>query len=348
VVSAPDIEALVDTLGPINGTEGEDTTSLTNNDTLNGNQVVIGTDPGNVTLTGISVPAGLTLNGDGTVTIAPNTPAGTYLVEYQICEVNNPGNCDSVTSIIEVEAPFIEAVEDTLGPIDGANGGTNIVNVLTNDILNDSPVDINDVNLTTVTNDPEGVLTLNTDGSVDVAENTPTGTYTLTYQICEKSNPTNCSQAEVVVEVIRELPDFTQTIEINALGFPDTDPKEFIVKISEINDVPSSGQVVFNITKQSAFSISYDPAMSSHSVGIGGSVNNDVWEITDNGFSITMTLKAGAIIGANTFSTIGFTIERNEGVPTQTTQPITVVIVNGSGLDNYNNNNTYNTIVKAE
>jgi hypothetical protein len=348
VVSAPDIEALVDTLGPINGTEGEDTTSLTNNDTLNGNQVVIGTDPGNVTLTGISVPAGLTLNGDGTVTIAPNTPAGTYLVEYQICEVNNPGNCDSVTSIIEVEAPFIEAVEDTLGPIDGATGGTNIVNVLTNDILNDSPVAINDVNLTTVTTDPEGVLTLNTDGSVDVAENTPTGTYTLTYQICEKSNPTNCSQAEVVVEVIRELPDFTQTIEINALGFPDTDPKEFIVKISEINDVPSSGQVVFNITKQSAFSISYDPAMSSHSVGIGGSVNNDVWEITDNGFSITMTLKAGAIIGANTFSTIGFTIERKEDVPTQTTQPITVTIVNGSGLDNYNNNNTYNTIVKAE
>ena len=88
--------------------------------------------------------------------------------------------------------------------------------------------------------------------------------------------------------------------------------------------------------------------MTSHTLDIGGSVNNDVWEITDNEFSITMTLKAGIVIEANTFSTIGFTIEHNEGVPTQTTQLITVTIVNESGSDNYNNNNTYNTIVKAE
>jgi len=44
----------------------------------------------------------LFLNADGTVTIAANTPAGNYILEYKICEVNNPSNCDSVTSTIVV------------------------------------------------------------------------------------------------------------------------------------------------------------------------------------------------------------------------------------------------------
>ena len=52
---------------------------------------------------------------------------------------------------------------------------------------------------------------------------------------------------------------------------------------------------------------------------------------TENVSLITMALKTGVIIGTNTFSAIGFTIERKSGVPAQTSQPITVTIVNGSG-----------------
>ena len=80
----------------------------------------------------------------------------------------------------------------------------------------------------------------------------------------------------------------------------------------------------------------------------GVSVNNNDWVITENSSLITMTLKTGVIIGTNTFSAIGFTIERKSGVPAQTSQPITVTIVNGSGLDSQNYNNTYNTVVKAQ
>ena len=63
---------------------------------------------------------------------------------------------------------------------------------------------------------------------------------------------------------------------------------------------------------------------------------------------ITMTLKTGSTIGSNKSSAIGFTLTLNSAVPTQTTQPITATILNGSGSDSVDNNNTYSTIVIAQ
>ncbi|MFH7040688.1 hypothetical protein ACHRVY_22390, partial [Flavobacterium plurextorum] len=96
---------------------GGNSTALTANDTLNGNPVVIGTSPGQVSLTAVTVPAGLTLNADGTVTVAPNTPAGNYTVEYTICEVTNPTNCSTVSSTVVVSAATIAAVTETTASI---------------------------------------------------------------------------------------------------------------------------------------------------------------------------------------------------------------------------------------
>lgn len=101
----PVILAGADTTAAINGLVGGTTPALTSNDLLNGSLVVIGTAPGNVVLTGVTVPAGLTLNANGTVTIAPNTAAGNYSLTYKICEITNPTNCSTVTSIIVVSAP---------------------------------------------------------------------------------------------------------------------------------------------------------------------------------------------------------------------------------------------------
>ena len=101
----PVIVAVADTTAPVNGSTGGNTAALILNDRLNGVRVVIGTAPGNVTLTGITVPSGMILNANGTVTVAQNTPAGNYSLTYKICEVTNPANCSSVTSIIVVTAP---------------------------------------------------------------------------------------------------------------------------------------------------------------------------------------------------------------------------------------------------
>ena len=60
---------------------------------------------------------------DSLITVAAGTPAGTYTVEYEICENNNPTNCATVTETVTVEAPAIDALPETFAPINGADGG---------------------------------------------------------------------------------------------------------------------------------------------------------------------------------------------------------------------------------
>ncbi|HSD08656.1 DUF7507 domain-containing protein [Flavobacterium sp.] len=96
----------------------------------------------------------------------------------------------------------IDAVDDTAGPIDGVNGATNILNVFNNDTLNTVAVNPADVTLTLVTPDATGYMTMNPNGSIDLKNGTPAGTYTLVYQICENADNGNCDTATVTITVI--------------------------------------------------------------------------------------------------------------------------------------------------
>ena len=49
--------------------------------------------------------AGVTIGTDGTLTVPPSTPVGTYNVEYQICDAANPDRCDTAIATIVVNAP---------------------------------------------------------------------------------------------------------------------------------------------------------------------------------------------------------------------------------------------------
>ncbi|MEZ7497950.1 HYR domain-containing protein, partial [Flavobacterium sp. Arc3] len=100
-VVAPAIKAVNDIAGPINGTNGGDAgINILTNDTLNGVKV----NATDVLIT--STPNGpLTVNTDGTVTVAPNTKAGNYTVDYTICQVLNPNNCSTATVTVTVVAP---------------------------------------------------------------------------------------------------------------------------------------------------------------------------------------------------------------------------------------------------
>jgi len=194
------------------------------NDLLNGAPV----DPADVNLSFISsTHPNISLVGTDVV-VASGTPAGTYYLVYQICEIANPTNCDLATVTITVSAAPIIANDDSASGVNGTTGQTDVLNVFDNDLLNGNPVNPADVILTEIIPDPTGTLTLNPDGSVDVAPFTPGGTYTLTYQICEVLNPTNCDQAIVTITVIKTSDVSIVKTHIDPSNLPVGDPSQLI------------------------------------------------------------------------------------------------------------------------
>src|SRR5690606_23375982 len=133
-----EIEAEDDDFGPVNGKTGGSTGNVFTNDKVNGEPLV----PEEVTLTRVPSddPSPLTLEEDGTVTVAPNTPAGTYSFDYQVCDVINPNNCEVATVTVVVAPAEIEAFDDQVTGVNGYEGTSNVTNVFTNDLLNGEPV----------------------------------------------------------------------------------------------------------------------------------------------------------------------------------------------------------------
>ncbi|MCC9063152.1 Ig-like domain-containing protein [Flavobacterium sp. F-30] len=215
VVENGSIIAPTITTAPINGSIGGTTVSLIDNVTLNGNPAVIKNSNGGVILTAVKVPTGLILNPDGTVTVKPGTPIGNYEIEYTICEYLNPTtNCVTVKSYVPVTGAALKANNDNAGTVDSSKGQSSTTSIFDNDTLNGSKVNPADLVLTTLVRNPN--LILKADGTIEVKPGTPTGTYELTYQICEALNPTiNCSQAIAKISVVNN-PPITPLIQIIA------------------------------------------------------------------------------------------------------------------------------------
>ena len=66
------------------------------------------------------------MNPDGTITIAPNTEAGTYTYPYTICEVLNPTNCDTAVATVVVSAQPGLALDKIAGTPSGSTAGSTI------------------------------------------------------------------------------------------------------------------------------------------------------------------------------------------------------------------------------
>jgi len=142
----------------------------------------------------------------GFVEVPPNTPAGTYEVEYEICNLPGKTRCATAKVTIEVVSPKIEAKNDNFGRVLVKDNSITTSTVLTNDIYDGGQASLTDVLLSTDTNKPVPAgITLNTNnGTLTVAQGVPAGVYKYPYQICDRLNGTNCSQAEALVEVLDE------------------------------------------------------------------------------------------------------------------------------------------------
>ena len=107
----------------------------------------------------------------------------------------------TVTQTSTITLVHIEANADTFTITNGANGGTTS-SVLTNDSLN-GQLNPSTTSVTLTWNTvPTGIQT-NTDGTLTVPAGTASGTYTVTYTICEVLNPGNCSTATTTIVVHR-------------------------------------------------------------------------------------------------------------------------------------------------
>ena len=232
-VSAGPIVANDDSGTSINGMNGgQAVTNVLVNDELN----FVPVDFADIILLQISTTnPGITLDViTGAVNVAPGTPAGTYFLVYQICELLNPGNCDDATVTIEVTAAEIVANDDSGAPVNGFTGGQSLANVLTNDLLNGFPVNFAVVTLTQISTTNPGVTLDVLTGSVNVAPGTALGTYYVVYQICEVLNPLNCDQATVTVPVLEPpVPDFCingqPIVQGSAFNYCESDPMTITV-----------------------------------------------------------------------------------------------------------------------
>ncbi|SDR03624.1 T9SS type B sorting domain-containing protein [Flagellimonas zhangzhouensis] len=211
------------------------------NDTLNGEPVSLE----NVILSSTPTDA-LTINEDGSITVATGTVPGTYTIDYTICEIANVDNCDTATVTVTVEEGMggnvIDAVDDSYTvesddiTIDGSN-------VLLNDTLNDEPATLETVILTSTS---DGILTINENGSVTIEEGIPPGTYTIEYTICEIANVDNCDTATVTVIIDEENNEEGSKIEVNQILTPNGDLKNDFLFIRGVDKIRNSTLRIFN------------------------------------------------------------------------------------------------------
>ncbi|KQW99576.1 gliding motility-associated C-terminal domain-containing protein [Flavobacterium sp. Root420] len=231
IVGAP-IDAVDDISSiPVNGFAGAaNVVNALTNDTFNGIAII----PSQVTISNV-IPASA-INGGaipvldattGYVSIPEGTTAGAYFITYRLNENMNLSNFDTATITIAVTAPGIIANNDSVTNIDGCNGANDVINAITNDRLNrmDIPlikIDITPLSTTTpadyVSGNPIPVLNALT-GNVDVPAGTSEGNYTIHYRICEKLNPSNCSEAAISLNVSATIIDANNDFSSNTNGY---------------------------------------------------------------------------------------------------------------------------------
>ena len=189
----------------VDSTAGGTVGSVLTNDDINGGDAPLNGSATTITVTDNDGLTGVTISDDGTITVPPGTSAGTYDIEYQLCDQALPTVCNTAVATVVVGTPTIIAVTDNNGgtPIDGTTGGTT-PSVLSNDRLNGSTLtNFALVNLTpgTAPSPAAGSIVMNADGTITIAPGTTPGSYSYPYQICEAAAPTNCATATATVIV---------------------------------------------------------------------------------------------------------------------------------------------------
>ncbi|WP_157231249.1 gliding motility-associated C-terminal domain-containing protein, partial [Capnocytophaga sp. CM59] len=150
----------------------------------------------------------LTMNDDGTITIAPNTPDGVYTYTYTICKKSASTECKSAEAVIKLLPALIANDDDfTANPINPLVKEGIAGNVLDNDRYADGNAleHLDKVEITMLEGQQSGA-NIEQNGNVVIPQGAPAGEYTLKYNLCMKDHPTICAEAKVKIVILEDKP----------------------------------------------------------------------------------------------------------------------------------------------
>ncbi|MBC7605827.1 MAG: T9SS type A sorting domain-containing protein [Burkholderiales bacterium] len=186
----------------------------------------------NTNLQATSIPPGITLLPDGTITVAVGTAPGVYIIDYTVCETSF-GACSTASAYVTViGSSVLVANYDDFG---GGNypNTTITTSVLSNDTVSGSPFLPSAVILTPL-NVPVG-FTINSNGNITIAATVVEGSYTFPYQICLASAPGDCYVNYAYVVVFKNRIKGRVKFDRNANGCDINDPYLTDISVKNVN-----------------------------------------------------------------------------------------------------------------
>ena len=219
VIGAPAVIANNDTATVTNGITGGTVSSVLTNDSYNG---VTNPSTNSVTLSWGALPAGVvTTTNVGELKVNAGTASGTHQIPYTICDKVNTHNCSTATLTLVIGAPAVTPTITVGGDSYTVTGTittpTTVGNILTNDSLGGQTPTVASVTIHTAT--PTSATTPRIDpstGNVVIPSGTPSGTYTMSYYLCERADSSNCSTPTTVTVTVVGVstPTVTPTITV--------------------------------------------------------------------------------------------------------------------------------------
>jgi len=140
----------------------------------------------------------------GEVVLPANTSVGIYTLTYSLCAKVAPYNCSGLAIVTVVVNPSpiqLTVVNDTFTHTTTTHT-TVLGNILTNDSYNTQSITTASVTISTTTASANAPYIATPTGEVVLPANTSTGIYTLTYSLCAKVAPYNCSGLATVTVIV--------------------------------------------------------------------------------------------------------------------------------------------------
>ena len=185
--------------------------NILTNDSYNSQSITMASVTISTTTTSTNAPYIATATGE--VFLPAQTPAGTYTLSYSLCTKTAPYNCSEVATVTVIVSPSPIKLQTTDDTFSHTTTTQTIVlgNILINDSYNTQSVTTASVTISTTTTLTNAPYIATATGKVLLPAHTPAGTYTLTYSLCAKTPPYNCSEVATVIVIVSPSPIKLQT-----------------------------------------------------------------------------------------------------------------------------------------